>query len=96
MPCPVGVNIPGSFSAYNAVYSIGYIEGMKQYTTSTGFTQVKSGSPNLCNKCGKCEPLCPQSIPIMKDLVTVSKRMEPWLVKLIGFCARAVFGKKRN
>ena len=96
MPCPAGVNIPGSFSAYNAVYSMGYVEGMKQYVTSTGLTQVKSGSPSLCVKCGKCETHCPQSIPIMQNLVTVRKKMEPWFIKLVGSCARAVFGKKRK
>ena len=96
MPCPMGVNITGSFSAYNAIYSLGYIEGMKQYVTSTGFTQVKSGSPNLCTKCGKCEPLCPQKIPIIKELVTVHKKMEPWFIKFIGFTARALLGKKRK
>jgi predicted aldo/keto reductase-like oxidoreductase len=96
MPCPVGVNIPGSFSSYNTIYSMGYIEGMKQYAMSTGFTQVKSASPRLCTKCGKCEPLCPQKIPIIKDLVTVSKKMEPWFIKFLGFCARGILGKKRS
>jgi len=96
MPCPVGINIPGSFSAYNAVFSMGYIEGMKQYVTSTGLTQEKSGSPSLCIKCGKCEPQCPQNIPIMKELVTVKKRMETPIIRFIGFCARAFLGKKRG
>jgi predicted aldo/keto reductase-like oxidoreductase len=96
MPCPAGVNISGSFSAYNAVYSMGYIEGMKQYATSTGMTQEKSGSPGLCVKCGKCESHCPQSIPIMKELVTVKKKMEPLVIRFIGYCARAFFGKKRK
>jgi len=96
MPCPVGVNIPGSFSAYNAIYSMGYFEGMKQYVTSTGLTQEKSGSPSLCIKCGKCEPKCPQSISIMKELVTVKKRMETPVIRFIGFCARAFLGKKRG
>ena len=96
MPCPVGVNISGSFSAYNVIYSMGYVEGMKQYITSTGLTQEKSGSPRLCIKCGKCEPKCPQSIPIMEELVTVKKRMEPPFVRFIGFCARIFFGNKRR
>jgi len=96
MPCPVGVNIPGSFSAYNAIYSMGYIEGLKQYVTSTGLTQEKSGSPSLCIKCGKCEGHCPQSISIMKELVTVKKRMETPIIRFIGFCARAFLGKKRG
>jgi hypothetical protein len=96
MPCPVGVNIPGCFSAYNASFSLGYMEGMKQYATSTGMTQVKSGSPTLCTKCGICEPKCPQNIPVIKDLVRVRKKMEPWFIKFIGFCARAFLGKKRK
>jgi hypothetical protein len=96
MPCPLGVNISGSFSAYNALYSMGYIEAQKQYITSTGFTQVKSASPSLCTKCGKCEPLCPQKIPIVKELATVRRRLEPLYIKFIGFCARAFLGKSRK
>jgi len=95
MPCPVGVNIPGSFAAYNTVYSMGFIEGVKQYATSSGLMNVKSASPGLCVNCGKCETHCPQKIEIMKDLKTVCKKMEPWFIKFIGFCARAMFGKKR-
>jgi len=96
MPCPVGVNIPGSFSAYNAMYSMGYVEGMKQFITSTGFTSEKGSSPGLCVKCGKCETHCPQNIPIMKELVNVKKRMEPWWIRFAGVCARAFLGKSRK
>ncbi|MCL2185581.1 MAG: aldo/keto reductase [Treponema sp.] len=96
MPCPVGVNIPGSFSAYNSSYSMGYFEGLKQYITSIGFTQVKSASPLLCIKCGKCEKHCPQNIPIMKELNVVKKRLEPLFIRFVGFCARAFLGKKRK
>jgi len=96
MPCPAGVNIPGSFSAYNVIYSMGYVEGMKQFITSTGLTSEKGSSPSLCIKCGKCESHCPQHISIMKELVTVKNKMEPlWLV-LLGICARAFLGKKRK
>jgi predicted aldo/keto reductase-like oxidoreductase len=96
MPCPAGVNISGSFSAYNALHSLGFIEGMKQFIMSTGFTSETGSSPNLCTKCKKCEPLCPQNIPIIKDLETVKKRMEPWWVKLFGACARGFLGRKRK
>ena len=96
MPCPFGVNIPGSFAAYNTVYSMGYLEGLKQYITSSGLMSVRSGSPALCTKCGKCEKHCPQGIQIIKELETVHKKMEPFYVKFAGFCARAFLGKKRK
>ena len=96
MPCPFGVNIPGSFAAYNTVYSMGYLEGLKQYITSSGLMSVRSGSPALCTKCGKCEKHCPQGIQIIKELETVHRKMEPFYVKFAGFCARAFLGKKRK
>jgi predicted aldo/keto reductase-like oxidoreductase len=96
MPCPVGVNIPGCFSAYNMMYSMGYVAGMQQFITSIGFTSEKSGSPSLCVKCGKCETHCPQKLSIMKELVNVKKKMEPWWIRFIGVCARAFLGKSRK
>jgi predicted aldo/keto reductase-like oxidoreductase len=96
MPCPAGVNIPGSFSALNARYAHGYVEGMRQFVTSTGFMSKKGSSPSSCVKCGKCETHCPQNIPIMKELVNVSRRMEPWWVKTGGACVRAFLGKSRK
>lgn len=96
MPCPAGVNIPGSFSAFNARYSLGFVQGFRQYIMSTGFLSEKECSPRLCVKCKKCESHCPQNISIMKELETVRKKMEPWWIKCIGFCARAFLGKKRK
>jgi len=96
MPCPTGVNIPGCFAAFNAMYSMGYVEGMKQFVTSTSLMSVRSGSPSQCVKCGKCEAHCPQSLPIMDHLATVRRRMEPWWLQLIGSCVRAFLGKKRT
>jgi predicted aldo/keto reductase-like oxidoreductase len=96
MPCPAGVNIPGSFSAFNARYSLGFVQGFRQYIMSTGFLSEKESSPRLCIKCAKCESHCPQNIPIMKELETVKKKMEPWWIKCIGLCARAFLGKKRK
>jgi len=96
MPCPFGVNIPGSFAAYNAIYSLGYVEGMKQFVTSTGLMSEKGSSPGLCKKCGKCEPHCPQHILIIKELVRVRRKMETWWLKFIGVSVRAFLGKKRK
>ena len=79
LPCPVKINIPDSFMAYNASYAISRFTGMQKYaTTSGGFT--KSFSVSDCTRCGKCEKLCPQEIAIMDRLQDVRKRMEPfWL-----------------
>ena len=96
MPCPRGVNIPGCFTAYNTIYSMDYVEGMKQFITSTGLTSERSGSPSQCVQCGKCESHCPQNLPIVKHLGEVQRRMEPWWLRFIGVCMRAFLGKKRK
>lgn len=96
IPCPLGVNIPGCFASYNAVYSLGFVQGMKQFIMSTGFLSEKGSGPGLCKKCGKCESLCPQHIPIMKELEAVKKKLEPWWLRLSGTCARSFLGKKRK
>ena len=96
MPCPRGVNIPGCFTAYNSVYSMGYVAGMHQFITSTGLFSEHSSSPSQCVECGKCEPHCPQKLPIVKHLGEVRRLMEPWWLRLIGAGARGFLGKKRK
>ena len=96
IPCPKGINIPGCFTAYNLSYSMGFFEGLKQFLACTGFFSERSGSPSLCSKCGKCEKLCPQKIPIIKNLVKVRRRLEPFWIKFVGACARAYMGRKRK
>ena len=96
MPCPRGVNIPGCFASYNTSFALGYVEGMKQFVTSTALTSERSSSPSLCVKCGKCESHCPQHLPIMQSLGQVRRRMEPFWLRFAGVCARTVLGKKRK
>ncbi|GHV69740.1 aldo/keto reductase [Spirochaetia bacterium] len=87
MPCPQKVNIPGCFAAYNTSFSLGWIQGMQQYATSTGITSVEPSGPSRCVKCGKCEAHCPQHIPIIQSLKMVRSRMEPLPVR----CGLAIF-----
>jgi len=96
MPCPKGVNIPGCFSSFNLLFSMGYVEGMHQFITSTALTSERSASPSLCVKCGQCESHCPQGLPVTKHLEQVRRRMEPFWLKFIGACARFFLGKKRK
>jgi predicted aldo/keto reductase-like oxidoreductase len=96
MPCPRNINIPGCFSAYNASYSMGFVQGMQQYVTSTGVTSERMSGPGLCVKCGKCEQHCPQHIPIIRSLRKVRSRMDPlpfrWIIPLV----RVIMGKTKK
>jgi len=96
MPCPKGVNIPAIFSAYNILHAIGFRSGMWQFITSTGLISERPGSPSQCTKCGKCEPLCPQQIPIVECLGQAERRMEPLWLKFSTACTRAFLGRKRK
>ncbi|MCL2055156.1 MAG: aldo/keto reductase [Oscillospiraceae bacterium] len=88
MPCPLGVNIPGCFSAYNSSYAIGKKTGMQQYMTGTNITSKTPSYAGLCKKCGKCEKHCPQSIKVAEAMGEVKKRMEPLWFKVLASGAK--------
>ena len=91
MPCPNRVNIPSSFAAYNASYSLGFISGMTMYLTSIGMNNPeKNYSGRNCIKCGACEKKCPQHINIMGSLEDVIKRMEPFWLNGLMWIVRKV------
>jgi predicted aldo/keto reductase-like oxidoreductase len=75
---------------------MGYYTAFKQFVTGAGLTSEKGSTPSLCVKCGKCETHCPQHIPIIKELVRVKKKLEPWLLRFAASRARAYLGKKRK
>ncbi len=75
MPCPKGVDIPGTFAAYNRSASDGYVQGLKDYIMCTGVRQDYTG-PGNCIGCGKCEQHCPQHIEIRKELQNAKKKLE--------------------
>lgn len=67
--CPMNINIPALFKAYNAkkIYDDGGVE--KLYNRAI----EDRGLPNECIQCGMCESVCPQSLPIREHLIQVSK-----------------------
>ena len=75
MPCPFGVDIPGTFHCYNMIAAEGWFSGMKQYVMCTVLRKEPSYA-SLCHKCGKCESHCPQGIPIRDKLQEAAKSME--------------------
>ena len=81
MPCPMGVDIPGCFRAYNASYIDGYANGIREYFMNTAMKKDKTMA-SLCVKCGQCEKKCPQGIKIRDELVKVKKRYENPVFKL--------------
>ena len=66
MPCPFGVDIPGSFRFYNLSYTDSYMTGVKEYFMCTAMKDTKSMA-SLCKQCGRCETHCPQGIKIRKE-----------------------------
>ena len=74
-PCPHGVDIPGTFSAYNRRYSEGWYASLKDYFMCTALRRDYTGA-GLCIGCGKCERHCPQHIEIRKQLKAAKKTLE--------------------
>lgn len=87
MPCPRGVDIPGTFRCYNAMYSEGRRSGRRDYLQCTAMRRDAS-SASQCVGCGQCERHCPQQLPVrqlLKDaageLETLSYKAAKWGVR---------------
>ncbi len=73
MPCPAGVNIPGSFGVWNEYHVYGNV----QDTTHRWTKEIpEEAKPKNCIKCGKCEKVCPQKIHIREDLERLQKELD--------------------
>ena len=75
MPCPKGVDIPGTFSAYNRRYYDSKHSGFFDYMMCTALRKNSAAASN-CIECGKCETHCPQQIEIRKELKNAAKELE--------------------
>jgi len=74
-PCPKGVDIPGTFAAYNRCYSEGKFWGLVEYFMCTALRKNATSASN-CMECGKCEKHCPQHIEIRNELKNAQKVLE--------------------
>jgi len=86
-PCPQGVDIPGTFAAYNRWYGEDKTGAFMDYLKCTTFRKNVSGASN-CISCGKCELHCPQGIEIRKELKAAASTLETPLYKLIRWAAK--------
>ena len=72
MPCPFGVDIPQNFRMMNnfAKYSN---EGRLRFEWKD---MEEAERADQCRRCGKCETVCPQQIPIREKLHEIAGRMK--------------------
>ena len=75
MPCPKGVDIPGTFAAYNARYSDGWFTAMREHIMGT-LLRKDPASASQCVRCGKCMKHCPQGIAIPDELANARRVLE--------------------
>lgn len=73
MPCPQGVDIPLNFSIYNDRHIYNDLKSsLKKYEDLHENKKASS-----CIECGKCQPLCPQNLPIIDTLKTMHEQLAP-------------------
>ena len=82
MPCPKGVDIPGTFAAYNRKYSEGTFPALKEYFMCTALRKTPTSASN-CIGCLKCEKHCPQNIKISQKIKEAEKELEGIPYKLL-------------
>ena len=85
-PCPRGVDIPGTFAAYNRWHGENKRGAFMDYLKCTSFRKNATGAGS-CIGCGKCEAHCPQGIAIRKELKEAGKVLETPLYKAIRWAA---------
>ena len=88
MPCPSGVDIPGTFRCYNTMFTESKSEGRSQFIQTVGLTREPAFA-SQCIRCGKCEQHCPQGIPIREKLQEADRALRPLPYKIAIQAARA-------
>lgn len=68
--CPKGIRIPDMFAALNAHEA--FHNWNTGYYYNSVLTDEQHGKASDCIKCGKCEKVCPQHLPIRKLLTDVA------------------------
>ena len=86
MPCPYGIDIPAIFVHYNKCKNEGslpmgigdkeYRKHRREYLISLDRVVPRERQPDHCIGCRQCEPHCPQSIRITRELHKISDMIE--------------------
>ena len=95
MPCPKGVDIPGTFRCYNAMFLESPGQGRFEYAQTVGLTKEPAFA-SQCVGCGKCEAHCPQGLPIREKLKEADKALRPLPYRVgIGLARRLMFRRTK-
>ena len=81
MPCPHGVDIPGTFRCLNEIDTDGKFAAVREYCQTTAIRK-KSACASMCVGCGRCERHCPQQLPIRELLRQAAKELETPIYKI--------------
>ena len=73
MPCPMGVEIPDNFSIWNRWAMFGQDDAIRESWTQRWDDKEKA---KHCVRCGKCEAVCPQKLPIREALAQLQKELD--------------------
>lgn len=95
MPCPKGVDIPGAFRCYNAMYTENRKTGRREYWQAVSLRREPAFA-SQCVECGLCEQHCPQHLPIRSLLKQADRELRPWPYRAASWVARQyLFGKAK-
>lgn len=72
--CPMSIQIPDLFTAYNSVKTYG--PSRRYETWYKGHTRDGHGTASACIQCGQCEGVCPQHLGITSLLKNVSEEFD--------------------
>lgn len=72
MPCPFGIDIPSNFRYWNNAY---IYDSHKIFKNKLNNMADEKKAEN-CKKCGACEKMCPQQLPIRDDLERVCEYLK--------------------
>lgn len=72
--CPMQIQIPDLFTAYNSAKTYG--PSRRYETYYKGHTQDGHGAASACIGCGQCEGVCPQHLEIISLLKDVSEEFD--------------------
>lgn len=79
MPCPGNIDIPGTFSSYNTMYTESKAGGRREFLQAVALQK----ETRKCINCGKCEAHCPQKLEVRKELEKADKELAPWYFRVV-------------